>query len=73
MDFGGLGLGNQAIFMVKTNAFGQPPYALPGAEALRKICKKPRKNCGFHYDLLYFALFLSAKKVQRFSTCCIIW
>ena len=44
MDFGGLGLGNRAFFVVKTNAFGQPPYALPGAETLSKICKKPGKN-----------------------------
>ena len=44
MDFGGPGLGNQGFFVVKTNTFGQPPFALPGAEALSKICKKPRKN-----------------------------
>ena len=44
VNFGGPGLGNRAFFVVKTNAFGQPPYALPGAEALSKIYKKPRKN-----------------------------
>ena len=52
MDFGGPGLGNRAFFVVKTNAFGQPPYALPGAEALSKICQKPEENRSFHYDLL---------------------
>ena len=44
MDFAGPGLGNRGLSMVKSNAFGQPPYALPGAEAPSKICKKPRKN-----------------------------
>ena len=43
MDFGSLGLGNLAVFVVKTNARGHAPYALQGAEALGKICKKPRE------------------------------
>ena len=60
MDFGGPGLGNRAFFVVKTNAFGQPPYALPGAEALSKICKKPRKNWGFRYNLLLLKFQISA-------------
>ena len=60
MDFGGLGLRNQAFFIAKTNAFGQRPYALPGAEAPSKICKKPRKNQGFRYNLLLLKFKISA-------------
>jgi len=41
MDVGGLGLQNLTLFIEKHNAFGQPPYALPNAEAPGKIRKKP--------------------------------
>ena len=68
MDFGGPGLGNQAFFMVKTNDFGQPPYALPGAEDLAKYAKNLGKTEVF--TIVYSCS--SSKSVQRHSTSCII-
>ena len=60
VDFGGPRLRNRAFLMIRTNAFGQPPYALPGAETPSKICKKLRKNWGFHYNPLLIKFNISS-------------
>ena len=58
------------IFLEKITALGWPPYALPGAAALNKICKKHRKNCGFSHNPLLMKFKISSTFFALVALCC---